>query len=227
MIGSLSAKMRLSAALLALLGLANGCGAQPASGGAECATSTRVSTARLLGLSGLPDWTLGPGLPLGTREDLTGLWTPLPSRWIPLPARRVDHSGVDPIAPGPVERRVGCQWHYGIEAVMLRQEGDRVLTRWIWEAGASGAESRESHSSFEIDEGDVAGGLVRLSGVGVSRTYYEDGERPEVLYRPVTYELRFEEATGHLVGTRNGEPFRLVPLSLIQASADECPEAPP
>jgi len=182
---------------------------------------------RLLGFSSLPAWPLEPGLPVATAESLTGLWIPLPSGWLPLPSRRVDASGRDPIAPGPVERAVGCQYHYGVEAVMMQRSDSRVTARWVYEPGASGAENREWSSLDEVAEGNAGDAGIQLSGVRILRSGFVDAPEVQTRFEPMTYDLRVDEETGHLVGTRNGEPYRLAPLVLVQADASECSEPPP
>jgi hypothetical protein len=50
------------------------------------------------------------------------------------------------------------------------------------------------------------------------------GQWPEQKREPVRYELRFDAASSHLVGKRNGESIELAPVEFL-APKQYCPPA--
>lgn len=108
-------------------------------------------------------------------------------------------------APGAAD---GCSTHYAY-AKVIEQTPRGIVIR---EAYNGDFHAADAYNGAERLAGTYVEGRLRLSGeVSQDGTF----KSPE----PVTYDLRYEPATQHLVGTRNGAPMTWVPLYI----ANPCP----
>lgn len=115
----------------------------------------------------------------------------------------------------------------GIEFLVLLQDGDRVYAQLYSQEAATGVPPMKTRHDREEAAGTRRADHVTLRGKHVVETTYEEYQRePERKTTRVIYDLDLDADRLHLVGTRNGEPVRLVPLTLEPISEDDCNEPP-
>lgn len=125
------------------------------------------------------------------------------------------------IAQGPVESvKVLQPCHSAADVFYLSTTRMGVDLYRSLPAPPSGVPHEPAH---ERGRGDWTDGVLRIDGEHVPRQSYL-GSAPS---SPVSYELRREEATGNLVGTRNGAPIRLAPARIEPAQQTPCGAPPP
>jgi hypothetical protein len=118
-------------------------------------------------------------------------------------------------------------WQGGVDFT-LTQVGKKLTgtARWIQ---AVGGVARPSRSETEELKGTRTGNHVVLTGehmvvTGAPIYAAMPGETPDPPRAVVRYDLRIDPKTGHLVGTRNGEPLWLARFKTYAAT---CSAPPP
>lgn len=163
-------------------------------------------------LEAWPMLTSGAGEASQTASDWSGRWVVVRG---------------DLNAPMIYTRQAPCGYD-GIEFLALNQQGDRIYARLYSQNGSTGVKPTETHDDSEEAAGTRRDDHVTLRGKHVVETVYEDYERaPERETMRVVYDLDLDPDRLHLVGTRNNEPVRLVPLTLEPISDDDCNSPPP
>lgn len=98
----------------------------------------------------------------------------------------------------------------------LDQRGDEVGGKLVYNREAQAPEKVEYRAEFVY--GTNRDGNLLLEGE--YQLTDETGKPLSEDFVPVRYELRFVQATGHLAGTRNGEPFYLRPI--LPGTEEKC-----
>jgi hypothetical protein len=118
-------------------------------------------------------------------------------------------------------------WQGGVDFT-LTETGNRLTgqVRWI---EATGGVARPPRSETERLKGTRTGNHVVLTGEHVVMTAVPPhppmpGEVPDPPKTAVKYDLRINPKTGHLVGTRNGQPLWLARFKTYAAT---CGSPPP
>lgn len=118
-------------------------------------------------------------------------------------------------------------WNGGVDFT-LTEKGTKLTgtARWI---EATGGVPRPPRDETETLTGTRDGNHVVLTGVhkvvtGASPYPAMPGETPDPPDAKVRYDLRFDPKTGHLVGTRNGQPLW---LARFKTHAANCGSPPP
>lgn len=120
---------------------------------------------------------------------------------------------------------------------LLVQRAERIELQAESARSEQRGQIRASTSTCETAQGRIDGGALTLTGEecsrGTSEQEVHQGMPPGPLRssrgiaRPLTYALSLEPGTGHLVGTRNGTPFRLAPVVFVKSGPVCHPYAPP
>jgi len=119
-------------------------------------------------------------------------------------------------------------WNGGVD-FMLQETGTKLtgMARWIQ---ATGGVMRPPREETETMTGTRDGNHIVLSGqhrvVIYGQPSYPSlrGGDPDRLNTTVTYDIRFDPRTRHLVGTRNGQPLWLARFKIHPAN---CGSPPP
>lgn len=147
------------------------------------------------------------GNELPTDVNLTGIWI------------RTAEGGTS----GPVQRFIPCDG-YG-EYWAIEQRGTSIQAEFHRPANHFGIAGKFEIGAYEFVLGSRRQNFLHLED------YYRDAfvytvkspgpktKRPEK--EELVYELRFDEPTQHLIGTRNGMPIRLAPL-LVKPQESPC-----
>ena len=118
-------------------------------------------------------------------------------------------------------------WQGGVDFT-LTETGNKVTGEARW-TEAIGGVPRPSRSETEKLKGTRTGNHVVLTGkhkVVTAASPYPPmpGESPDPPEETVKYDLRLDPRTGHLVGTRNGQPLW---LARFKTFAAHCGSPPP
>jgi hypothetical protein len=133
--------------------------------------------------------------------------------------------------PEPRERVISVPqrcWSGGVD-FSLKESGARLTGSARWIAPTQGVPPTVERDETESLSGQREGDHVRLTGqhkVVLLRMAYPSvpGDAPSTTVTPIKYDLRIDRKTGHLVGTRDGQPLW---LARFKVRAEPCGSPPP
>jgi hypothetical protein len=100
-------------------------------------------------------------------------------------------------------------------AVRLTDTDGKLTGTITWLPAAQGVPPSHHRDEHERLVGTRVGDRVRLTGEHrITETTYAPAGQPSTIVTRVHDDLRLDRKTGHLVGTREGQPFWLAPIKV-------------
>lgn len=184
----------------------------PSSGSRVSASSDKCPTDPL---PHPPAWAASLDSPIPSSANLSGTWQPVAT---------ATAGSSQAVKPGPREWTGSC--YNGYQLLAIEQTGTRVRATLLYRRATSGMEMVEWMTISEISEGEMRSGAVELVGTRIEERNSLQVQRSHRACRSVRFSLRFDEQSGHLIGTRNGQSVRYVPLA-IKPRGRPCGPPPP
>jgi len=100
-------------------------------------------------------------------------------------------------------------------SIVMVQKGDQVEATWSIREPPQGTLKQSSDNRFEQADGTYREGHLQMKGFflrEVSSMQYGDTAKEVRTCTDTVYDLRFDAASSHLIGTRNGSPVRFAPF---------------